>query len=153
MSSAIDILNEPFVFVTGFVITTAAFIGVLWKGVTWLRDQVKEENKRIRQEVNQQNQEIKKEAIERIEQNRDDIKLGHESIKKDLNSNTQLLTLKLDGISKAAIENKQQIENYAKDIGKTVERNNNKVNDHETRISVIETKIQTYHNEPPKTNE
>src|SRR5215218_4905347 len=114
MSSAVDILNEPYVFVTGFVITTAAFIGVLWKGVTWLRDQVKEENKRIRQEVNQQNQEIKKEAIERIEQNRDDIQGVQEAISKELSYNSGMIYSKLDGITKAATENRAQLENYAK---------------------------------------
>ena len=89
----------------------------------WLRNEVKKENERTKLEVNATNQEIKKEAINRIEQNREDIHGVAENITKELKVNNELTGMKLDFIAKAASENKTQIENYAKDIGRTVARN------------------------------
>ena len=137
----LEFLNDQLTTIMGFIITFSAVAGIFYKGVMWLRNEVKKENDKMKTEVNTTNQQIKNEALERIEQNRQDIQGVASNITKELKSNNELTGMKLDSIAKAASENKTQIENYAKDIGRTVARNNDKVNDHETRISIVETKI------------
>jgi hypothetical protein len=149
-----DILNDEVTLIIGLITVVMAVGGILYKGLRWLRNEVTKENERMRKEVNEQNKKIKEEAIERIDQNREDIHNVSNNISMEIKYNNELLSTKLDNIATVAKENKTQIENYSRDIGKTVARNNDKVNDHETRLSIVETKIQTYHNEPPaKTNE
>ena len=128
-----DFLNDPYTFITGFIITSAAVVGVLYKGLTWLRDEVKDENA-----------EIKKQTLEHVEQNRKEVKAVAENITKELNYTKEIISTKLDTIGEVTKENKVQIENYSKDIGRTVERNNNKVNEHESRLSVIENQLRSF---------
>jgi len=139
-----DFLNDPYTFITGFIITSAAVVGVLYKGLTWLRDEVKKENIRIRDEVKDENAEIKKQTLEHVEQNRKEVKAVAENITKELNYTKEIISTKLDTIGEVTKENKTQIENYSKDIGRTVERNNNKVNEHESRLSVIENQLRSF---------
>ena len=137
----LEFLNDQLTTIMGFIITFSAVAGIFYKGIMWLRNEVKKENERTKLEVNATNQEIKKEAINRIEQNREDIHGVAENITKEIKSNNELTNIKLDSIARAATENKTQIENYAKDISSTIGRNKDRINNHETRISIVETKI------------
>ena len=134
----IDILQ-----LLGIIVTSVTIIGAIYKGMKWLLDEVKKENQSIRKEVKQEQQEIKAEAIERIEENKKEVKGVETNLSRELNYNTNIINSKLETISNVIKDNKNQLEGYAKNIAKTVERNNYNVNEHETRISVLETKIQT----------
>lgn len=139
-----DFLNDPYTFITGFIITSAAVVGILYKGLTWLRDEVKKENIRIRDEVKAENKEIKEETLERVEQNKVEVKAVAEGITKELTYTKEIIAQKLDNIGEVAKENKVSLENYAKDIGKTVTRTHDKVNEHESRLSVVETQVRNF---------
>ena len=136
-----DFINDPFTFYTGLIITAATIAGIFYKGLRWLRDEVKKENFRIREEVKEENAEIKKETIERVEQNKVEVRTVAEGITKELTFTKEIIATKLDTIGEVAKENKVSLENYAKDIGKTVTRTHDKVNEHESRLSVIETQL------------
>jgi len=127
----------------GIIVTSVTIIGAIYKGMKWLLDEVKKENKAIREEVKQEQKEIKDEAIERIEENKREMKGVEANLSRELNYNTSTINSKLETISNVIKDNKSQLEGYAKNIAKTVERNNYNVNEHETRISVLETKIQS----------
>jgi archaellum component FlaG (FlaF/FlaG flagellin family) len=142
--SAGEFLNDNFTFITGFIITGAAVIGVLYKGMTWLRDEVKKENVAIRNDVKEENAVIKQETIQRVEQNRLEVKTVAENISKELTYTKEIIATKLDTIGEVTKENKISLESYAKNIGKTVERNNEKVNEHESRLSVLENQIRNF---------
>lgn len=152
--SVSDFLSNEFTFLTGLIVTIAAVAGIFYKGLTWLRaevtkenkairEQVVSENKAVRQKLEEENLKIKEDAIERISQNRTDIQNVENTLSKELQYNNTLVSTKLDNIQLASKEYKMQLENYSKDIGKTINRNDSKINDHEIRIALVENKVQT----------
>jgi vacuolar-type H+-ATPase subunit I/STV1 len=152
MATGFEFINDPFTFIAGLIITSAAVIGVLYKGMRWLRDEVKKENMRIRDEVKEENTEIKKETKEQVEQNRKEVKAVAENITKELTYTKEIISTKLDTIQDVTKENKIHLEAYAKDIGRTVERNNAKVHEHESRLSVLENQLRSVFQSKPNTD-
>jgi len=137
----IDLLSTEFLQITGIIITLGAVVGTVYKGTKWLLDEVKKENIAIREQVKKDQAEIKLETVERIEANKQEVRNTAVVLSNTLAHNTELLNTKLDVIQSVIRDNKNQLEGYAKNIAKTVQRNNEQVNEHETRISVLETKL------------
>ncbi len=125
-----DFLNDPASFILMLLTISTAVGTMLATGFRWLKSEVTKENIHIKTEVQAANRLIKEEAIERIDQNRRDIRVVEENISKELTHNNIIVTTKLDNIQIAT-----------KDISKTLDKTDSRINNHETRISVVETKV------------
>jgi hypothetical protein len=125
-----DFLNNPTTFFLMLISIAGAVGTMLATGLRWLRAEVTKENKVIKAEVQVANKLIKEEAIERIDQNRQDIRIVEGNISKELTHNNIIVTTKLDNIQLAA-----------KDISRTLDKTEGRLHNHETRISVVETKV------------
>lgn len=147
-----DNITDIYYLVTGVIATAATTVGIVYKLASWIKTSVeksnrelqetlKKENEEIRKQVKEENTKIKEDTMNHINENRKDINNVQQNLSRELKYSSEIVSGKLDNISTDLNESKTKVERFSNEMNRTVSKNREYLNNHETRITVVENKI------------